>query len=131
MTRARTDSGPSVTPKQSPSRIEGHDWKIVGLFLHIFNRPKNPLVPNATRSGQGEQREPRCAEAGDWAASYAGATVVTRTRDRKSPIEQGSTSNPHVSRGRPFSALVPGIEHPARFNQEIQAEVFGLGPHVG
>ena len=26
---------------------EGHDWKIVGLFLHILNRPKNPLVPNA------------------------------------------------------------------------------------
>jgi hypothetical protein len=27
--------------------FEGHDWKIVGLFLHILNRPKNPLVPNA------------------------------------------------------------------------------------
>ena len=27
--------------------FEGHDWKIVGLFLHILHRPKNPLVPNA------------------------------------------------------------------------------------
>ena len=26
--------------------FEGHDWKIVGLFLHILNRPQNPLVPN-------------------------------------------------------------------------------------
>src|SRR5215813_13661066 len=27
---------------------EGHDWQMVGLFLHILNRPKNPLVPNAS-----------------------------------------------------------------------------------
>ena len=37
-----------MKPRTQRARgFEGHDWKIVGLFLHILNRPKNPLVPNA------------------------------------------------------------------------------------
>src|SRR5262245_58406531 len=33
---------------QRARRFEGHDWKIVRLFLHILNRPTNSLVPSAT-----------------------------------------------------------------------------------
>src|SRR5262245_2281563 len=52
---------------------EGHDWKIVGLFFHILNRPKNPLVPNAPGELRPTGTESRTTtKAALWAVSSSG-----------------------------------------------------------